>query len=504
MKTSIPIINIMVGGLLSLAFAPFHFWVLTLLCPILLLSRMARFFWFGMGFFGAGVSWVYVSIHTFGEVNCLIAGFITLLFIFLLASLFSLQGILLRPFHQHPIKKYLLAFPAIWTLVEWIRQWLFTGFPWLYLGYSQTNSPLAGFIPVVGIFGTSFITVFCVGLIFYVMSTQKYKYISCLILIFLAGYILSQLNWTRKISAPISVSLVQGDIPQLLKWDPAAAASTLNTYQTLTEKNWSNLVIWPEAAVPLTLNDADNFLKLLNIHALKHHTTLITGIPVEISDQGFLNAAIALGNGSGIYAKRHLVPFGEYIPFYHIFGNFMKILNIPFPDSLAGNSQQAGLIATIHSQQLVISPFICYEIAYSPLLYSDLPQANLLINISNDDWFGHSAAAAQQLQIAQARALESGRYLLTSTNDGITAIINAHGKTLNTFPRFIPGVLTGTVYGMSGRTPWAVWGDTPFILLLFLLLGVLICRSLGIYFHLQIRNQMRNDNDEKIIRTTTN
>jgi apolipoprotein N-acyltransferase len=480
------LLTLLAGGLLSLAFAPFNFFWLSILCPAFLLFTWIQSqekkqiilgsFLFGFGFFGTGVSWVYVSIHYFGGVDIIMTAFITLLFVTLLSSLFILQGLCFYYFSSRQLTmQTIILFSTLWALFEWIREWLFTGFPWLYLAYSQVNSPLAGFIPVLGVFGTAWIIASCSGLLIYFFYAQgKKRFFSMVLFIFIwiLGGLLHTIHWTHKINSPINVALVQGDIPQSLKWNPDAVVSTLTTYKNLTQKNWNDLIIWPEAAIPLTLNDAQDFLSTLNDNATEHHSNLITGIPIQLENQdAYWNAAISIGDGSGIYAKRHLVPFGEYIPLYTIFGNFMKMLNIPFPDSVPGSQKQVGLTAKIDQHTIIIGTFICYEIAYSNLLYSDLPQSELLINISNDDWFGHSAAAAQQLQIAQTRALQSGRYLLSSANDGITAIVDDQGKSINILPRFIPGVLTGTAYAMKGTTPWAIWGDIPLILLLFLMLG---------------------------------
>jgi len=472
------------GGLLPLAFAPIHLFWLAVLCPAIWLyclihtQQQWRVAWrgwlFGFGFFLVGISWVYVSMHRFGGVNVFVSGLLTLLFVAALALIFLLFAWLWRRlFPETNAMNLLVAFPICWALFEWLREWLFTGFPWLLLAYSQIRSPLSGFTPVVGCYGTAFFTVLCASCVVYARLHKGKKRLwslAGLVGIIAIGAILYPIHWTKSSGKTLSVSLIQGNIPQAVKWDPKQVIPTLNNYQTLTEKNWADLVVWPEAAMPISMMEAHHFLQKMDALAREHHAGLITGIPIATQGgNAFYNAALGIGNATGTYAKRHLVPFGEYIPLKSIAGNVMRILNVPLPNLVNGPAKQSGL--QLHGTPIAV--FICYEIAYPNLLRSDLPQAQLLVNLSDDAWFGHSFASEQQLEIAQTRALQSGRYLLASTNNGVTAIINDRGNLMAKLPRFTRGALHGNVELMSGRTPWAMWGNTP-IILIFLIVLVIV------------------------------
>jgi apolipoprotein N-acyltransferase len=466
------LVCLLAGALLILAFAPFGwFFIAPLALAVLFFfwldvspkQAFMRGFMFGFGMFGFGVSWVYISIHRFGNANVALAALITILFVIVLALFPAIQGYLTTKFlPKKHFMKLLMIFPVGWVLFEWIRDWLFTGFPWLFLGYSQTNSPLRGYAPILGCYGVSFLVVFSTGLLVIIVKfvipakagiAQKLIPVCAgitLIIIWLAGGMLAQIQWTKPIGKPIKVSLIQGNIPQQLKWNPDEIWPTIKRYQQLTTQSLtSDLIIWPEAAIPMALTYPDDYLTSLAQMAKQHNTSIILGVPLQ--DNGkYYNAAIALGNGQGIYYKRHLVPFGEYLPLEAITDKILNLFNIPISDLHPGPQKQNLLKVN----NIYIAPFVCYEMAYSALVRSDLPKAQILITISNDAWFGKSIASAQHLQIGQMRALESGRYMLFSTNNGITAIINPNGKIIKSLPRDKTAVLTGMVQPMSGRTPY--------------------------------------------------
>jgi apolipoprotein N-acyltransferase len=475
------------GGLLPLAFAPFHLFWLSVLCPAIWLyclahtQNMKRIAWrgwlFGFGFFLTGISWVYISMHRFGGVNVAVASLLTVAFVAALGLVFLVYACVWRRlFPSNHLLNLLIAFPACWALFEWLREWFLTGFPWLFLAYSQIRSPLSGYTPIIGCYGTAFMTTLCSAFIVYAVlhkgKTRLWSIVG-LVAVIALGALLHTIHWTKPTGKKLSVSLIQGNIPQSMKWNPQQVVPTLNTYETLTQNNWANLVVWPEAAVPITMMEAQTFLQKMDAQARQHHAALITGIPITTEGgNAFYNGALGIGEANGSYAKRHLVPFGEYIPLKTIAGNVMRILNIPLPDLVNGPEKQAGL--TLNSTP--IATFICYEIAYPNLLRSDLPRAQLLVNLSDDAWFGHSIAAEQQLEIAQTRALQSGRYLLASTNNGVTAIVNEKGDILSKLPRFKQGALHGNVLLMTGSTPWAMWGNTPIVIILLILLIIVRTR----------------------------
>lgn len=456
---TINLISLIAGGILPLAFAPWHyFWLAPLTTAILLYIWLKSTTWhaalngwlFGLGMFGVGASWVYISIHRFGGASILLSLILTALFVITLAIFIAICGYCMRKLAP---KKFIISFPIFWVLFEWIRSHLFTGFPWLLLGYSQTNSCLRGYAPIIGVYGISFLIAFSAALIVAVFKSRKKLFsIIILILIWIIGGLLVSINWTKPIGKPITISIVQGNIPQQLKWSPDQIAPTMQHYKNLTQPYWdSNIILWPEAAIPLPLPYAQTFVNQLSITAKKHHASLILGIPIQINSQ-YYNAAIALGAGSGKYHKQRLVPFGEYVPFESILRGLFAFFDLPMSEFVKGPKKQNLL----HAGNILIASYVCYEVAYAHLVHQNLPQAQLLITISNDAWFGESIAAAQHLQIGQMRCLETGRYMLFSTNNGITAIINPQGKIIKQLPRFKSLVLTGKVYAMQGETP-CVW-----------------------------------------------
>lgn len=477
---------LLAGGLLPLAFAPFWIYPLAMVSPAILLAlwlqkSAKQAFWtgflFGLGFFGVGASWVFVSIHEFGNTNGLLAFIITLLFVSFLALYPACQGLLLtRFFPQNNFSKMCLAFPSSWVLLEWLRGWFLTGFPWLFLGASQITSPLRGFIPVVGEYGVSFLVVLSASLIVLLISnsfhSRKVFYpVITLLCIWLVGGLLSFLNWSHQEGNAIKVSLIQGNIPQQMKWDHQYLQMTIDRYYALTQENWnSNIIVWPEAAIPMLKNQLNEYLHALDIQARDHHAALIMGIPLK---EGFdyYNGIIALGTGQGVYYKRHLVPFGEYVPFDSLLRGLIGLFDIPMSNFSAGPKLQADLRV---ANNLNIAPFICYEIAYPHLVLNALPQADLLLTVSNDAWFGDSFAPAQHLQIAQVRALESGRYLLFSNNTGKSAIIDAQGKIQAESKMFATTVLTHHAVKMVGITPFVRIGIYPVLWLIFGFLGLAV------------------------------
>lgn len=474
------ILALIAGLILPFSFAPFGFYFLAFISPAILMMQWLavtpkRAFWrgwlFGLGFYGVGVSWVFVSIHVYGYASIGFSLLATTVFVMGVALYPALQGYLLNRFFPHPsLLKILLAFPIIWLLIEWLRSWFLTGFPWLSVGYSQINSPLAGLAPIIGIYGISLVVTLISSLfvsLFYTQSHRNRAGLALIImLIFVSSQLLRQINWTKPINAPIKVSLVQGNIPQEVKWQPEQIQHILLTYWQLTNKHWdSDLIIWPEAAITITNLDAKNFLQGLDQDAKAHHVTVITGIPI-LKTANYYNGIIALGLGQGEYLKRHLVPFGEYVPLRFIFDFFNHFVQIPMGDIAKGPAHQPEL----RMDGITIAPFICYEIIFPEEVLDSLPQAQMLLVVSDDSWFGTSIASAQHLEMGQMRALETGRYVLFSTNNGLTAIINPKGSIQSKIPAFTTAVLTGTAQGMHGRTPFVITGIYPLLIITFLLL----------------------------------
>lgn len=469
------IIALFSGIILTFAFAPFRIFPLGIISPALFLiallnltpkRALLRGWLFGVGLLGSGVYWVFISLRVYGYSSIFFATLTTIILIAAFAFYYGVQGYLLaRFFPKTTISKCLLVFPTLWVLSEWIRSWLFTGFPWLSLGYSQITSPLKGLAPIFGIYGISFASVFTSGalvaLIYFYKTINKTIIISSILLLWIISYVLFYVPWTHPLPKNMSVALVQGNIPQQQKWKPEQIDNILQTYWRLTQKAWRNqIIIWPEAAIIITDRDAKSYLEMVNEAAIKHKAAILTGIPIYKNFQ-FFNGMIALGEGQGYYLKRHLLPFGDYIPLRLLFSVFSAFVQIPMSDFTHGPEQQPVLTA----QNIPIAAFICYEIVFPEEVIKSLPAAQLLVLITDDSWFGKSIASAQHLEMGQMRALETGRYLLFCSNSGITAIINPKGNLQATAPEFEEYILTGTIQPMVGTTPFVLWGNYPVILL---------------------------------------
>jgi apolipoprotein N-acyltransferase len=482
---------ILAGIALTCAFAPFKVFPLAILSPALLLmlwlkAAPKRAFWygwlFGLGFFGTGVYWIFISIHTYGNTSVFLASFITGLLIAILALFPAIQGYLLsRLFPRTNNATLFCAFPAIWVLLEWIRTWIFTGFPWLLIGYSQINSPLKGYATVFSVYGVSLAVLLSSALLVSIglqLNAKHYKkialQITAFVFIWIVGFILSSISWTVPSGELTKVSLVQGNIPQDLKWSPEHIQPTLDHYQELTEAHWdSNIIIWPEAAVPLPMASATDFLSLMAQKAGEHHTTIITGIPMKAPDsESYYNAVITLGTGEGMYIKHRLVPFGEYIPLRQLFGKILDLMQVPMSDFIPDEKEPKPIIA--HGKK--IATFICYEIAFPEQVLSNDDHIDMILTVSNDAWFGHSIAQDQHIEMAQMRAIEMGRPVLFVANDGITGIINAQGMIQSAAPPHESYVLTDTVQTTEGKTPWQRFGIFPISALIIILLVIAIRR----------------------------
>lgn len=475
------------GSLLAFAFAPMDIYPLAIFSPAILLllwinsSAKQAFILgllFGVGFYGIGVSWVFISIHKFGHTSVFLASLITGLFISILALFTGIQGFLFNHFFpRNTFFKLYLIFPSAWAITEWIRSWILTGFPWLLLGTSQINTPLSGYAPLFGIYGLSFLVALTASLFLTLFCPFLNKRFDCrldlknfhyfrplaaLIVLCVVGYVLSFIPWTQVKGKPIQISLIQANIPQEIKWEPQYQKASLIHYQQLTQSHWnSRLIIWPEAAIPLLQNQAVTFLKLLDKQAKQHKTTLITGIPIQKGFQ-YYNGMIGLGLDHATYYKQRLVIFGEYLPWWILWAHgLLNLLDIPMSSFSPGPSHQPAFKVA----HLTLGTFICYEIAYSNLVRQALKDhAALLLTINDDAWFGRSFALAQHLQIGQFQALATGRYLAFLSNTGLTAIVTPKGKIIAQLPAFKTGVLTGKVYKSSGFTPWIYLGDSSIIL----------------------------------------
>ena len=460
------------GCLMPFAFAPYHCYPLGFLLPAILIynwtstgtrhtsARLAAWsgWLFGTGFFGVGISWIYISIHEFGGAPGILAFLLTALLIAGLALYYALLAWAYQKCTQYFISLNiperlriveqlvppLFIFPVLWLLFEWVRTWLFTGFPWLLIGYSQIDSVLRGYAPLFTVFGVSFFSVLVSGAL-YVLLMQKQMInrtvgIVVALLVFGLGYGLGQHQWYHPKGQTVRVSLVQGNIPQVEKWQFKNATKIAQTYWDLTQPHLdSQLIVWPEAAITVPEQYAQLFINQLNAEAKLHNTTILFGIPIhDATTNKDYNGMLAVGQGQGRYLKQHLVPFGEYYPFAWLYQPIMKWIQIPMANFSAGQKKQP----MIRAKQIKIAGAICYESAFPEQVLRDARHADVLTVISDDSWFGRSWASAQHLQITQMRALELGKNVLFSTNTGISAIIDQNGKILGKTKQDVRTVLT--------------------------------------------------------------
>jgi apolipoprotein N-acyltransferase len=420
-------------------------------------------FAFGAGLFLAGVSWVYVSLHTFGMMPAPLAGLATLLFCLYLALFPAAVGYAQARLGVGTPARLLLAIPAWWTLAEWLRGWVFTGFPWLTLGYSQTDGPLAGLAPIVGVFGVSFAAAVAAGAVvalFVVRGRPLFAALGALAALALAGAALRTIEWTAPQGEPVEVALLQGNIPQEMKFVPGRFAETLEIYARLAERTQARLVVLPETAIPRFLHEVDPaYLERLAALVRPRNGDVLAGVPVLEGGRRYYNAVVSLGaSPAQAYAKSHLVPFGEFVP--PGFGWIVAVLQIPLSDFARGAAAQAPL--RVAGQRVAVN--ICYEDAFGAEIIRQLPEATLLVNASNVAWFGDSLAPAQHLRIARMRSIETGRTMLRATNTGVTAIVDPQGAVVGRLPSFTQGVLEGRVQGRAGATPYVAAGNYPVLL----------------------------------------
>ncbi|MDO6565044.1 apolipoprotein N-acyltransferase [Amphritea sp. 1_MG-2023] len=477
------------GALAPLSLAPFDYWYMGAISVALLFSLLHHctpraggwLGWcYGLGFFGTGVSWVFVSIHEYGNASNLLAGAMTALFVAALAILFAIQLWLYTKLFRN-----LIGFCALWVLFEWLRSWLFTGFPWLYLGYGLIDTPLAIFAPLGGVWLLSLYIALSSTLL--VTFCKRFKHplqaATILMVVSLPWIAVQQKqipnDWTTPVGEPLKVMAVQANIAQQLKWRPSELQSILQTYVDLSQdSDQVDLLIWPETAIPSFYRTAKVMLSPLTSYLDNNNTALISGIPTLYLDpeaakgRRYTNSLTLFAGGSGSYDKQRLVPFGEYVPLEHQLRGIIDFFDLPMSEfSLGAPNQPLLQAAGSH-----IAPFICYEIAYPELVRQQSLHSDLLLTVSNDTWFGHSIAPAQHLQIARMRALENGRWIIRATNNGISALISPDGGISATIPQYEQAVLTGEVQRMQGLTPYQAWGIKPLmsIIGLLLLIGLFI------------------------------
>lgn len=470
------------GALMIYGFSPFTFGVASITSCTLLLWCLAhrkpkQAFWigwiYGVGMFGFSTSWIYVSIHDYGNAAPWLATLITGLLVIFLALYPALLGWTLNTFFRsNGLIRCLLAFPALWVVFELMRGWFLTGFPWLFIGYSQIDNHLRAFAPIGGVWAVSWAAVLVAGILysiidyFYAAKHNKKLVFSLILSLFViwgSAYSLRQITWVTPTSHSLSVSLVQGNIPQLMRWDPRAIGQILRTYETLTGFALnSDVIIWPEAAIPVPFPVSTPLFQRMASITKAQNSALIAGVPTQVTPDAYYNSLIGVGNANGIYHKSHLVPFGEYVPLERLLRGLIGFFDLPMSSMISGPKHQSPLMAQNYS----FAPAICYEIAYPIFVQEISRNTDFILTVSNDAWFGKSIGPWQHLQIAQFRALEMGRYVLRATNTGLTAVIDPYGKIQAIAPQFEATVLTSTVVKMAGKTLWGRFGVGPLLIAL--------------------------------------
>ena len=470
------------GTVLVCAYAPFSFWWLTFICPVILFVTIANQsvriafiygFVFGLFFFGFGVPWTFNSIHEYGHAPIFLSAILASLLVLVLALFPALVAVLTT--YLSSVKYFsftsVVAFSCLWVSLEWVRGWIFTGFPWLLIGHVHYTGPLQGVLPVFGSYGASWINLLvgCSAVLIFV-SNGKQKIISVisLVAIALSLYFLNQITWTHAEGEPLDVVLIQGNISQEMKWDRSKHAFIMNKYLEMSKRHFdADIIVWPETAIPTYYTLVkDSFIPQVDKTAEENNLDYLIGLFTYNPEKGHAyNSVMTLGNELSFYRKQRLVPFGEYIPFRGIFTFLENYIDIPMSDISSGTGRPL-----VRLKGHAVGTSICYEAVYGDEIIRALPEAKFLINVSNDAWFGDSLAPHQHLEITQSRAVETGRYLLRATNTGISAIVNPNGVIINKSVQFQDDTVRATIRPYEGTTPYARWGNWAIVSIILLCL----------------------------------
>ncbi|WP_440995976.1 apolipoprotein N-acyltransferase [Arhodomonas sp. SL1] len=464
-----PVLALLAGLAMPLGFAPFGWGWLPPVALALAFAQVAAApswraalgaYLFGLGYAGFGVSWIFISVSRYGG-GTLAASVVTPLFIAFFA-LYPLAALWLgrRLGGGRPALTVLVTLPAAWLLIEWVRSWLFTGATWLSVGYTQVDTPAGAVAPLFGVYGATVLVCVLAGGIAWLALRPRPGPLA-LAAVLIAGHVcaglLGQIRWSEPAGPAIGVTMIQGNVPQDEKWLMDNRIATLRHYAQASRAQYGTpLIIWPEAAVPAFRDSvAENFLRPLAEEATEAGSTIVTGVPVREGEASY-NSVVVLGEPENTYHKRHLVPFGEYVPFREWFGGALDFVGAPMGDFTAGSRT-----APITAGGTALGVSVCYEVTFGPLVADALPEAGVLLNVSNDGWFGDSLAPHQHLEMARFRARETGRPMLRATNTGITAVISADGRIRAEAPQFERTTLEAQVTPRRGITPYVIWRDWP-------------------------------------------
>lgn len=470
---------------MPLAIEPMSYWPISIFSLIIFAYNLQKSphakaclyhgFIFGLGYFGVGVSWVFISIYEYGSAPLPLALLMTGIFIAFIALVFCLPFYIYGKLHN-TYWRILLGFPILWLFSEWLRSWFLTGFPWLLLGYSHLETPLAGWAPVGGVLLVSLLAAFTSAAILASSmrsfpTTTRWLSIIAIIIFWAEGSTLKSVKWTEAAGEPVTVGLVQPNIPLELKWDPDFRQDTVDILWSLSEELWDkDWVIWPEAAIPDIHSRSIELIEIAEQKAAQTQTSLITGVLYDDFNQNkYFNAILGLGQAKGRYHKQRLVPFGEYVPLEFWLRGLIDFFDLPNSILSTGGKNQDLVMS--HKYQIASS--ICYEIVYPDLVAQLTKNSHVILTISNDAWFGASLGPLQHLHMARMRALETGRYVVRGTNNGVSAIINSSGEITLKSEQFVRTSITGEFLPMSGNTPYLIWRN-------YLVLGLLVFGAIAL------------------------
>ena len=482
--------SIVLGAILPFGFAPFSFYFLSLVSVTgaLLIWRYLELkaaakcgFLYGFSAFLVGAYWITISVGTFGGAPAWLAMIVMLGLVSLMAFYFAVLAYYVAKFSKNINSNLLwvLAIAALWTLMEWFRSWVLTGFPWLNMGYLSLDTPMAGYAPLGGVYFCTFLWLMFIAVILNfnkVDKTQKVISLVFVLGIFFLGGVFAKHNYTQDFQAAKSFALIQGGVSQDQKWLPEQLPRTMELYAKLSVENSEvDLMLWPEVAIPALRSNVVPYFNALKARIGSDTVFLMGGLERRFNQEGekedfnslFLVDEHFNTPQEQVYFKSHLVPYGEYFPLPNFVRQWLCAMNLPCNNITSGAKNQKPI--AVNGTQY--GTFICYEDAYTNRVNAMLPQANILINITNDAWFGGSMAPHQHLQVTRMRALETERPILRATNNGITALIDKKGNIVKTVEQFKPQVLRGTVQGVKGATPFVMLGNWMIVGMCF---GILI------------------------------
>jgi apolipoprotein N-acyltransferase len=481
------------GATLSLSFSPFGWWPVSMLSPALLFwlwqgatprRAAALGFWYSFGTFSVGTYWLYISLRLIGHAPVPLALFLMLGLAAIMGSYHALLGWLVARFL--PARGpwlWMVSLPGAWLLMEWFRSWFLTGFGWLALGYAHTDNWLGALAPVLGQYGLGLLTLVIAGaLVTLLLGTRRERIAAAVVAVlpWAAAFALRGIEWTQPSGRVIEVAVVQGAVPQDDKWIDGNRDAILALYQTRTrEAHGADIIFWPESAIPDLANNHIQFYRDVYAEASARGSAMVMGtLRAEVKPDGddeYYNSVLAMDKdtpGVGWHDKHHLVPFSEFFPVPQFVRNWMRLAELPYSDFNRGAAEQPPLEAG--GQKIAVG--VCYEDAYGSTLLPAMRSATLLANVTNDAWFGRSTARYQHLQISRLRAMETGRPLVRAANDGISAVIDAHGGLSATAPEYEANVMRAKLQPRIGLTPYARVGNWPIVCL------ALVFACVGAYF----------------------